>query len=199
MWLANHFASQGRNDSMTVLERENSMTIRIVVADDHHVVRRGVRGFLEIEPELTVVGEAADGMEAITLVEQLQPDVIIADLFMPVMDGFALTRQVVKRWPNVRVLVLTMDSDRLSVQKALACGVLGYVLKDSGSADLNRAIHDVMAGRRYLSPLLAERAIEAYMGNGDDAPPQELSALTEREHEVLKLAAMGRSSTKIAT
>jgi two-component system, NarL family, response regulator NreC len=175
--------------------------LTIVVVDDHHVVRQGLRGFLETEPEFSIVGEAANGVDACTVVEELQPDVLIVDLIMPGMDGLEVTQYVTRHCPNVRVIILSMHGDEASVQKALASGAAGYVLKDSTAGDLVRAIRDVVAGRRYLSAPLSERAIEAFVRSAQQAAADEddHNALTHREQEVLRLAAMGFSNTEIAT
>jgi DNA-binding NarL/FixJ family response regulator len=175
--------------------------LRIVVVDDHHVVRQGLRGFLETEPEFKIVGEAANGLDGCAVVEELQPDVLIVDLIMPGMDGLEVTQHVTQHCPNIRVIILSMHGDEASVQKALACGAAGYVLKDSTAADLTRAIRDVVAGRRYLSSTLSERAIEAFVRSAQHAASDDddYNQLTNREHEVLKLAAVGFSNTEIAT
>ena len=119
--------------------------IRIVVVDDHHVVRQGLRGFLETEPDFEIVGEAASGLEVGPLVEQLRPDVLIVDLLMPGVDGFEVTKQVAGQWPQTRVIVLSMYSNEASVQKAFASGAVGYALKDSTATELSRGIREVMA------------------------------------------------------
>jgi DNA-binding NarL/FixJ family response regulator len=175
--------------------------LRIVVVDDHHVVRQGLRGFLETEPEFIIVGEAANGVDACTVVEELQPDVLIVDLIMPGLDGLEVTQHVTRHCPNIRVIILSMHGDEASVQKALASGAAGYVLKDSTAGDLVRAIRDVVAGRRYLSAPLSERAIEAFVRSAQQAAADEddHNALTHREQEVLRLAALGFSNTEIAT
>jgi two-component system, NarL family, response regulator NreC len=175
--------------------------LRIVVVDDHHVVRQGLRGFLETEPEFIIVGEAANGVDACTVVEELQPDVLIVDLIMPGLDGLEVTQHVTRHCPNIRVIILSMHGDEASVQKALASGAAGYVLKDSTAGDLVRAIRDVVAGRRYLSAPLSERAIEAFVRSAQQAATDEddHNALTHREQEVLRLAALGFSNTEIAT
>jgi DNA-binding NarL/FixJ family response regulator len=175
--------------------------LRIVVVDDHHVVRQGLRGFLETEPEFIIVGEAANGVDACTVVEELQPDVLIVDLIMPGLDGLEVTQHVTRHCPNIHVIILSMHGDEASVQKALASGAAGYVLKDSTAGDLVRAIRDVVAGRRYLSAPLSERAIEAFVRSAQQAATDEddHNALTHREQEVLRLAALGFSNTEIAT
>src|SRR5258708_3729051 len=172
--------------------------ITIVVVDDHHVVRQGLRGFLETEPDFEIVGEAASGLEAGPLVEQLRRDVLIVDLLMPDVDGFEVIKQVVAQWPQTRVIVLSMYSDETSVQKAFGSGAVGYALKDSTASELSRGIREVMAGRRYLAPPLSDLAIEAFIRAGQRPVADEYDTLTPREQEVLALAARGLNNTEVA-
>jgi DNA-binding NarL/FixJ family response regulator len=173
--------------------------IRIVVANDLPVVRQGLRSFLEADTEFSVVGETDNGQEVVALVEQFQPDVLIIDLVMRNANGFDVMRQIAGRWPDVHVVIMTTQADAASVQKALANGAAGYILKDATAADLRRAIRDVMAGRRYLSTPLAERAIEAFMRSIENGAFDEYNTLTSREQEVLKLAAQGLNNADIAS
>jgi len=173
--------------------------IRIVVANNYPVVRQGLRSFLEHDPELSIVGETDDGPQAISLVEELHPDVLITDLLLREMDGLEVTQQVTRRWPDIRVVVMTTRSDETSVQKALASGAVGYVLKDSTAPELRRAIHDVIYGRRYLSAPLSERAIEAFVRSAQNGAFDPYNTLTSREQEVLKLAAQGLNNADIAS
>ncbi|HEX6292622.1 MAG TPA: response regulator transcription factor, partial [Herpetosiphonaceae bacterium] len=135
----------------------------IVLADDHHVVRQGLRTLLDAEYDFKVVGEAADGLTATSLVERLAPDVLIVDLMMPGLNGLEVTRQVHQRVPHTKVIILSMQASEAYVLEALHNGAVAYVVKDAQAADLVRAVHEVIAGRRYLSPPLSERAIEAYL------------------------------------
>lgn len=178
-------------------DREMKVT-KVVLADDHQVVRRGIRSLLEGEPSLRVVGEAGDGVETVSLVEQLRPDLLIVDLMMPGQSGMEVIRHVLERSPLTRIVVLSMHGNEAYVLEALRRGASGYVLKEATEAELVRAVHEVLAGRRYLSPPLSERAIEAYIksaGSGTD--PYEL--LTSREQEALRLAAEGHTSAEIAS
>jgi two-component system, NarL family, response regulator NreC len=172
--------------------------IRIVIANEHPVVRQGLRVFLDSDPEFDIVGETDNGPEVLRLVEDLRPDVLIVDLVIRGQDGPELTQQITRQWPDVRVVILSIRSDETSVQKALGSGAVGYVLKDSTAAELRRAIHDVMAGRRYLSPQLSERAIEAFVRNAQHAPFDEYNTLTSREQEVFRLAALGLNNAEVA-
>jgi two-component system response regulator NreC len=170
----------------------------ILLADDHRIVRQGLRALLEAEPDFSLVGETGDGLEAIQLAERLQPDVIVLDLMMPGINGLEATRQISDNCPQTRVVILSMHADEAYVLEALRNGASGYVLKDSSADDLVRAVREVEAGRRYLSPPLSERAIEAYTRKAQETSLDPYEKLTNREREVLHLAAEGHSSTEIA-
>jgi two-component system response regulator NreC len=170
----------------------------IVLADDHHIVRQGLRALLEAEPDFAVTGEAADGLVAAGLVERLKPDVLVLDLMMPGLNGLDVVRQVRQRSPQTRVIILSMHANEAYVLEALRNGVVGYVLKDSTASDLAQAVREAAAGRRYLSPPLSERAIEAYVHKADAAPLDLYETLSGREREVLHLAAEGYNNTEIA-
>jgi two-component system response regulator NreC len=136
--------------------------IKIVIADDHRTVRQGVRSLLEDEPDFAVIGEADDGLEAVSVVERLQPDVLLLDIVMPGMNGFEVARVVKKRFPETRIVILTIHSNEAYVLEALQAGASGYVIKQSSSEELVRAIREAAAGRRYLGRPLSEEMIEAY-------------------------------------
>jgi DNA-binding NarL/FixJ family response regulator len=170
----------------------------ILLADDHRIVRQGLRALLEAEPDFSLVGETGDGLEAIQLAERLQPDVIVLDLMMPGISGLEATRQISDNCPQTQVVILSMHADEAYVLEALRNGASGYVLKDSSADDLVRAVREVEAGRRYLSPPLSERAIEAYTRKAQETSLDSYEELTNREREVLHLVAEGHSSTEIA-
>ena len=174
-----------------------SMTT-IVLADDHHVVRQGLRSLLEAEPDFSVVGETGDGLEAAQLVERLQPDVLVLDLMMPGLNGLEVTRQVSQRSPQTHVVILSMHANEAYVLETLRAGAAAYVLKESTSAELVRAVREAVAGRRYLSPPLSERAIEAYMQKAESTALDPYETLTAREREVLHLVAEGHTNAEIA-
>ena len=175
------------------------MRISIVLADDHPVVRRGLRSLLEVEPELTVVGEACDGLETIRLVERLRPDVLLLDLMMPGLSGLEALRVIRPRSPSTRVVVLSMHNNPAFVATALGLGATGYVLKGSDEADLVHAVREAAAGRRFLSPPVTDRAIDAYIEQARGAPGDLHETLTPREREVLQLVAEGGTSGAIAS
>ena len=170
----------------------------IVLADDHRIVRQGLRALLAGEADFEVVGEADDGREALELVKRLNPDVLVLDLMMPGLNGLEVARQLPRQSPGVRVVVLSMYDDEGFVLEALANGVSGYVLKDSNSSDLVHAVREVAAGRRYLSPPLSDRAIEAYQQRAKVGTMDKHETLTTREREVLQLSAEGHTNSEIA-
>jgi DNA-binding NarL/FixJ family response regulator len=170
----------------------------ILLADDHPVVRQGLRTLLESEPNFSVVGEASDGLEVADLVERLKPQVAVVDVMMPGLNGLEVTRQIRRRAPQTRVVILSMYADEAYVLEALRNGAAGYVLKDSSAVDLVKAVREVATGRRFLSPPLSERAIEAYEQKASAASLDTYETLTTREREVLHLAAEGHSNHEIA-
>jgi DNA-binding NarL/FixJ family response regulator len=173
--------------------------IRVVLADDHPIVRQGLRTLLEAETGCRVVGEAADGLTALDLITQLQPDVAILDVQMPDLGGLEVARRVHGKSPDTRVIMLSMHSDEPYVLEALQHGALAYVLKGSATTDLVEAVSAAMAGKRFLSAPLQERALDAYARRADETarPPDRYDLLTQREREVLQLAAQGMSNGEI--
>lgn len=170
----------------------------IVLADDHPIVRRGLRSVIEAERGFTLIGEVGEGLEAVRMVECLQPDVLITDLMMPGLTGLEVTRQIKQRVPQTKVIILSMHATESYVLEALRNGANGYVLKDSAADELVRAIREVLLGRRYLSSQLSERAIESYVQKAESTAVDSYDSLTTREREVLKLAAEGLTNVEIA-
>ena len=171
--------------------------ITVVLADDHSLVRQSLRLYLETEADISVVGEASDGLEACALVQQLHPDLLIVDVSMPGLGGLEVTHQVTRKSPQTRVIVLSMYSNEAYVVQALRSGAAGYVLKESSGAELLLAVNEVMAGRRYLSSPLSERAIDHYIRTADSSPFDSYETLTNREREVLELVYGGNSNSEI--
>jgi len=174
------------------------VTVTILLADDHPVVRQGMRNFLETEANLSVVGEAEDGLQAVQLAEQLKPDVVIVDMMMPRLNGMEAIRQITLRLPQTRCVVLSMQSADPYVVQALKAGAVGYVLKDSGPNELIKAIQTVLSGTRYLSPQLSANLIDLFIAKVGTEIPDPYDLLTAREREALQLAAAGLSSSDIA-
>lgn len=168
------------------------MTIRIVVVDDHSVVRQGLKMFLSLDPELEVVGEAVDGAEGIKQAKLLKPDVVLMDLLMPVMDGITAIGILRRELPDTEVIALTSVLEDSSVIGAVRAGAIGYLLKDTESDELCRAIKAAANGQVQLSPKAAARLMREVRA------PESPESLTERETEVLRLLAQGRSNKEIA-
>jgi DNA-binding NarL/FixJ family response regulator len=167
--------------------------IRVLIVDDHTVVRRGLRGFFDLLDDIEVVGEAEDGMRAVALVDQLQPDVVLMDIVMPAMDGIAAIGEIKHRHPDVEVVALTSFIEEERVTAALEAGASGYLLKDAEADDLAAAIRRAHAGEVPLDPQVARILAQRVGGQHRDHEP-----LTEREREVLRLVARGHSNKEIA-
>src|SRR4051812_9003150 len=173
--------------------------LRLVLGDDHTLVRAGIRKILEAQPQWTVVAEAGDGREAVKQALALEPDVAVLDIGMPLLNGIEATRQITRKAPGVHVLIVSMHSDEAYVSKALQAGATGYLLKDSADSDLIRAIGDVAAGRSFLSPAVARVMLDDYVRHlAGKGIVDRFDALSEREREIFQLVAEGHSNKAIA-
>ncbi len=169
------------------------VSFRVMLADDHNLLRQGVRALLERDG-LTVVGEAADGREAVRIAEQTQPDFAVLDVMMPMLNGLDVVREIRRVSPQTKSLLLTMHTDDAFVMESLRAGVKGYLLKTQTVEDVVRAIRDVAKGSFYLSPGISQAVIQAYLAKSE-LPPD---PLTTREREVLQLVAQGMTTKKVA-
>jgi two-component system response regulator NreC len=173
---------------------------RILIADDHGIVRKGLRLQLEQEGEFEVVGEAPDGRDAVRMAESLNPDVVIMDVAMPNLNGIEAAGQIIRRKPDTAVVMLSMYSDEAYLTRALAAGAKGYLLKDSADADLIRAVRTVAQGKPFFSPAIANALLEDYMRQLQQRGLEDsYDLLTEREKEILQLLAEGRSNKDVAS
>ena len=170
------------------------MAIRILITDDHAVVRQGLRMFLSLDPDIEVVGEAQDGQEALAMARELKPDVVLMDLLMPLMDGIEATKAIRSELPGVEVIALTSVLEDASVSEAVKAGAIGYLLKDTDAEELHRAIRGAAEGRVQLAPEAAARLMREVREPEKKSP----QALTEREREVLRLLARGKANKQIA-
>jgi DNA-binding NarL/FixJ family response regulator len=174
--------------------------VRVLLADDHGIVRRGLHYLLERSPGFEVIGEAGDGREAVRLAEELNPDVIVMDIAMPNLNGIDATAQIVRRRPETGVIILSMHSDETYLVRALSAGAKGYLLKDSAEADLIRAVQAVSQGRPFFSPVIAQTLLEDYMRRLQQQNLKDsYDLLTDREKEVLQLLAEGKSNKEVAS
>lgn len=173
------------------------MSIRIVLADDHKVVRQGLRALLSAQADLQVVGEAADGLEAVELAVNLMPEVVVTDWMMPHLNGLDAAKQIRKRAPTVQVVMLSMHGNVAHVIQALRSGVIGYVLKDSDSQEVVNAVRAAAHGQRHIDPTLAAAVMEGFIHNDVEALATP-TALTEREREVLQGIAEGHTNAFLA-
>jgi DNA-binding NarL/FixJ family response regulator len=173
--------------------------LRILLGDDHTLVRQGVRKILETRADWTVVGEAGDGREAVRKTLQLEPDVAILDIGMPLLNGIEATRQITRKQSAAHVLIVSMHSDEAYITQALQAGATGYLLKDSADTDLLRAVEDVGAGRSFLSPSVARVMVDDYVRHlASKGVVDRYDALSEREREIFQLVAEGHSNKEIA-
>jgi two-component system response regulator NreC len=174
------------------------MTVRVVLADDHPIVRQGMRNLLNSEQDFMVVGEASDGLYAVEIVENQHPDVLIVDMMMPGLNGLEVIRRVKHSMPGLYVIVLSMQNADAYVMDALKLGASGYVLKDTGPVELIQAVRDVIAGKSYFSQAISERLNNSFIQHASKNVEDPFELLTNREREILHLTAEGHTSAEIA-
>ncbi len=175
------------------------MKIRVLLADDHDIVRAGLKSLLERQEDIEIVGEAADGRKAVALAEELNPSLIVMDIAMPQLNGIDAAAQILRRDPEVKIIVLSMYGDEEFLVRALAAGVKGYLLKDDVQADLLRAVRAVATGRSFFSPAIAQTLAEDYVRQLQNKGLQDsYELLSEREREILQLLAEGKSNKEAA-
>ena len=173
--------------------------LRIVLAEDHTILREGLKALLSSDPRFEIIGEAPDGREAVRCVEKLEPDLLLMDLSMPRMSGMDAIREIKKRYPEIKIIALTVHKTEEYLLTTLQAGADGYVLKDATHDELKMAINNVMSGKSYLSPGVSEKVIEGYLeGRDSSRSVSSWETLSQREREVLKLIAEGYKNKEIA-
>ncbi len=172
---------------------------RILLADDHKLMRSGLKALIEQQPDLTVVGEADDGRQAVALVAKLKPDLLVMDIGMPNLNGIEAARQIAQAYPETAIVMLSMHSDESYVLRALKAGAKGYLLKDSAEADLIRAVHAVAGGKSFFSPAVSKVLLDDYVRKLQRSGAEDAyDLLTPREREILQLIAEGKSNKDVA-
>jgi len=191
-------SGQGRNGEVFSVPPQARGKIRVLLADDHAIVRQGVKMILSNEPDIEVVGEAEDGLQAVEMAKQLKPDVAVLDISMPGLNGIEATRQIKAVLPNVHTLALTMHDDDTYVFQLLKAGGSGYVLKRAAATDLVQAVHAVRRGEAFLYPAVAKAVVADYLKRLESGEGRErYDGLTEREREILTLVAEGATNQEI--
>ena len=174
------------------------MSTRVLIVDDHKIMREGLRSLLEKQPDMEVVAEAENAQTALKLVEELKPDLVIIDVVMPALNGIEATRRILTKVPSVKVIALSMYSDKRFVMEMLRAGASGYLLKDCAFEELDGAIRAVTQGRTYITPRIVDIIVKDYFSQVEKPSSSALSSLTSRQYEVLQLLAEGRTTREIA-
>ncbi|KMM36128.1 response regulator transcription factor [Guptibacillus hwajinpoensis] len=175
------------------------MRMKLLLADDHLLVRKGLRLFLQSQPDIEIVGEASTGLEAVTLAKQLQPDVVLMDLIMPEMDGIEATKQLKQKYPGMKIIILTSFSDQDHVLPAIRAGAEGYQLKDIDPDELIYTIRAAYSGKRHLHPLATDQLMSHMTETKKDEKEPRFETLTKRERDVLREITLGKSNKEIAS
>lgn len=175
------------------------MSVKIILADDHRIMREGLRALLEQQSGMEIIAEAEDGRTTVDLAHELKPDVVVIDISMPDLNGIDATRQIISAAPHIKVIALSMHSDRKFVREMLSAGASGYLLKDSAFEELGTALAAVLNNQTYLSPKIADTVVRDYLGKIDTTESRTSPSLTHREREVLQLLAEGRTTKEIAS
>lgn len=175
------------------------MSIKILLADDHQLLREGLRMLIEEQPEMTVVAEADDGRETVQLAAKLKPDIVVMDIAMPRMNGMEATRHIMSKDPKTKVLALSMHTERRFIVEMLSAGASGYLLKECAFDELISAIHALAEQRTYLSPKISDMVVKDYVSRMSKSSSSTMGALTTREREVLQLLAEGKPTREIAS
>ncbi|OPY12205.1 MAG: Oxygen regulatory protein NreC [Syntrophus sp. PtaB.Bin001] len=175
------------------------MAITVILADDHKIIRDGLRTLIESQSGMQVIAEAENGRETIKLAKELQPNVVIMDISMPDLNGIDATREIVNSIPGVKVIALSMHSDRRFVTGMLSSGASGYLLKDCAFEELAKAIKTVVANHTYLSPMISDIVVKSYINKSSEATAESAPSLTAREREMLQLMAEGMTAKEIAS
>jgi two-component system response regulator NreC len=175
------------------------MSFRVLIADDHGIVRQGLRALLEKSEEVSVIGEAADGREAVRLAAELRPDIVVMDIAMPMLNGIDAAAQILNREPNTGIIILSMHADESYILRALNAGAKGYLLKDSAEGDILPAVRAVARGKPFFSPVIAATLLDEYLQTMKQHKVQDsYDLLTDREKEVLQLLAEGKTNKDVA-
>jgi two-component system, NarL family, response regulator NreC len=174
------------------------MSMRVLIVDDHKIMREGLRSLLEKQPGVEIIAEAENAQKALKLVEEFKPDLVIMDVVMPSLNGIETTRRMLAKAPNVKVIALSMHADKRFVMEMLRAGASGYLLKDCAFEELDEAIRAVIQDRTYITPRIIDIIVKDYFSTSDKPSSSALSALTSRQYEVLQLLAEGKTTREIA-